>query len=118
MVNDKDDDAGRSAQGRYSLASREFIYRLDSWDTRYPRSKESIQPVRILRYAGHSNPDRVSSLLVRSQPPVRAAQVPSGKGMNQEAKATRRKARGTHNPVDTATNGGGDTDAERRLTWL
>lgn len=120
MVNDKDDDIGTSVQGPYSLALRESGNSVDSRDTIYPRGKESIQAVRILRYAGHSNPDRVYSffLFESSQPTVRAAQFPSGKGMNQEAKATRRKARETHNPVDTATNGGGDTDAERRLTWF
>ena len=61
MVNDKDDDSGMRVQGRYSLAPRESGGYLDSWDTIHPRSKESIQPVRILRYAGHSNPDRVFS---------------------------------------------------------
>ena len=117
MVNDKDDDTGINTEGPYSLPSRDFGHFPKFWDTVHPRSKESIQPVRILWYAGHSNPDRVYSLL-SSQPTVRVAQVPSGKTMNQEAKATRRKARGRHNPVDTATNGGGDTDAERRLTWF
>jgi hypothetical protein len=62
MVNDKDDDSGISVQGPYSPAPRESGYTVDSWDTIHPRSKESIQPVRILRYAGHSNPDRVYSL--------------------------------------------------------
>lgn len=62
MVNDKDDDTGISVQGRYSLAPRESGSRVDSWDTIHPRSKESIQPARILRYVGHSNPDRVYSL--------------------------------------------------------
>jgi hypothetical protein len=38
--------------------------------------------------------------------------------MNQEAKATSRKARGIHNLVDTGINGDADTDAERRLTWF
>jgi len=38
--------------------------------------------------------------------------------MNQEANATRRKAREIHNPVDTGINDDEDTDAERRLTWF
>ena len=61
MVNDKDDDIGIRATERYSLSQRDSSCALESWDTIHPCGKESIQPVRILRYAEHSNPDRVSS---------------------------------------------------------
>jgi len=37
-----------------------------------------------------------------SKPTVREVELPSGKGNVQEAKATRRKAREIHNPVDRA----------------
>ena len=77
MVNDKDDDTGINTEGPVSLLLRGFGHFPKSWDTVHPRSKESIHPVRILRYAGHSNPDRVYSLQ-SSQPTVRVAQFPSG----------------------------------------
>jgi len=45
---------------------------------------------------------------------VREAELLSGKGKGQEAKAASRKATGKHNWADRAGNG--DTRAERRLT--
>jgi hypothetical protein len=49
-----------------------------------------------------------------SKPTARKAELPSGHKMPQEAKAARRKATGSHNRADRASNG--NTHAERRLT--
>jgi hypothetical protein len=61
------------------------------------------------------NPNEVSGEVdILSKPTEREAELLSGKGRDQEAKAASRKATGMHNWADRAGNG--DTRAERRLT--
>jgi len=68
-----------------------------------------------LTHAEQSNPNEVSGVVdPLSKPTVREAELLSGKGKGQEAKAASRKATGRHNWADRAGNG--DTRAERRLT--
>jgi hypothetical protein len=66
-------------------------------------------------HAERGNPNEVSEVVdTRSKPTAKKAQLLSGKRKDQEAKAASRKATGTPNWADRASNG--ETHAERRLT--
>ena len=68
-----------------------------------------------LTHAEQDNPNEVSEVVdTLSKPTARKAELFSGEGKVQEAKAARRKATGMHNWADRAGNG--HTRAERRLT--
>jgi hypothetical protein len=71
-------------------------------DTKAPQYRRHPTPSRLTS-AEHGNPVAVWPLRPVS-PTIfgRKAQLRSGQTMTQEAKATRRKARGSHNPVDRA----------------
>ena len=69
----------------------------------------------FLTHAEQDNPNEVSGMVdPLSKLTARKAELFSGKGKDQEAKAASRKATGTHNWADRAGNG--NTHAERRLT--
>jgi hypothetical protein len=65
----------------------------------------------LLSGAERANPVVACLFNPDSKPTARLAQLHCGTGMVPEANATRRKARGIHNPVDRAS-----AHAERRLT--
>jgi hypothetical protein len=68
-----------------------------------------------LAHAEQDNPNGVLELIdALSKPTARKAELFSGEGRDQKAKAASRKATGIHNWADKAGNG--DTHAERRLT--
>ena len=66
------------------------------------RGKGSILPSRISKVRNVETPMGSGSGRSPSKPTVRAAQLPSGNKKTREAKASSRKATGTHNRLDRA----------------
>src|SRR4051794_9127774 len=95
---DQDGDDGSFAKGP----------RTPLGGTPRPRSRKGTLPVRLSLVRNVVTPMKSGSA---SRPTAREAEFFSRNGTVPEAKATRRKARGSHNLVDRAL-----AHAERRLT--